>query len=286
MSRPKISIICVTFNSADVLPGFLQSVEQLSREWAETVFIDNASSDKTLELIKNWGKARELIANPENRGWSAANNQGAAASRGGLLFFANPDVQFEAGALQALVRFLDDNLEFAAVAPQLLNPDGTIQSSCRTLPTVADLFFQISGLAVLFPGSFFNRWKMPGFDHQSFREVEQPMASAFLIRRAVFEKAWGLDERFFVFFGDVDLARRLKQTGFRTAFRPEAKMTHRRGASTRKMGMRFYFSSHSGFFRYLWKWAGPFEKAILPFLWPLVLATAVGRALLHFFRRR
>ncbi|HLG94379.1 MAG TPA: glycosyltransferase, partial [candidate division Zixibacteria bacterium] len=133
-------------------------------------------------------------------------------------------------------------------------------------------------LAFLFPNTFFNRWKLPAFDHQSFREIEQPMASAFLVRREIIKKIGGLDERFFVFFGDVDLCRRLKEAGFWAAFVPVAKVFHRKGGSTRKMGASFYFSSHFGFFRYLWKWSGLPQKLLLLFLWPLVFLTAVGRA--------
>ncbi len=286
MNSPKVSIICVTFNSAEFLSEFFQSVEKLPKGWAEALFIDNASKDKTIELIGNWGRADHLITNLQNLGWSAANNQGIAASNGEMVLFANPDIHFEPAALQELVRFLDERQEFAAVAPQLINPDGSIQPSCRQLPAILDLFFQIVGLGRLFPKTIFNRWKMPDFDHQSFKEVEQPMTSALLIRREAFEKAGKLDERFFVFFGDVDLAHRLKKAGFRLAFWPEAKVFHHRGGSTEKMRAAFYFSSHFGFFRYLWKWSNLLEKAGLLLLWPLVLVSASGRAFIYFFSRR
>ncbi len=227
-----------------------------------------------------------LIQNEQNLGWSAANNQGIKAAKGEFIFFANSDIWFEPKDLQHLTLFLDEHAEFAAAAPQLLNPDGSIQASCRRLPSLADFVFQMSGLAFLFPQSFFNRWKMPDFDHQSFREVQQPMASAFLIQRKAFDKIGGLDERFFVFFGDVDLCRCLKKAGLRITFFPEAKMFHRRGGSTNKMGTFFYFSSHFGFFRYLWKWSGPLQKGLLLFVWPLVFVTAVGRAALGMIFRR
>ncbi|HXF48134.1 MAG TPA: glycosyltransferase family 2 protein [Verrucomicrobiae bacterium] len=286
MSSPKISVVCVTFNSADSLPDFLKSLEQLPSVEFEFIFIDNYSTDSSVGVVQKWKRASQLIRNEQNLGWSAANNQGIKASKGELIFFANPDIWFEANDLQKLAQFLDQYPEFAAVAPQLLNPDGSIQPSCRRLPTLSDLIFQMTGLAFLFPKSFFNRWKMPGFDHQNFRDVEQPMASALLIRRMVFEKIGGLDERFFVFFGDVDFCRRLKDAGFRIAFVPEAKFFHRRGGSTRQMGARFYFSSHFGFFHYLWKWSNPIEKLLLLFLWPLVLLTALGRAVAAFVFRR
>ncbi|MGH8004317.1 MAG: glycosyltransferase family 2 protein [Limisphaerales bacterium] len=278
MSKPKISIVCVTFNSADCLPDFLRSLEKLPADGFEIIFVDNNSTDSSIELIRKWRRASLVILNDHNLGWSVANNLGVQAAKGKFILLANPDIWFEAEALQDLARFLEERSEFAAVAPQLLNPGGSVQASCRKLPTVADLLFQTSGLAFLFPKSVFNRWKMPEFDHQSFRDVEQPMASAFLVRRKTLEKAGGLDERFFVFFGDVDFCHRLKEAGFRIAFVPEAKVFHRRGGSTRKMGPAFYFSSHFGFFRYLWKWANPLQKFALLLLWPLAALTAVGRA--------
>lgn len=277
MSKPKISILCVTFNSADYLPEFFLSLEGLPGDAFETILVDNHSSDSTVETIRHWGGVFRLIENEQNLGWSVANNQGLEAAKGDFVFFANPDIWFEPENLQKLAGFLDEHPEFAAVAPQLLNPDASVQPSCRRLPGLADMVFQMAGLALFFPKTIFNRWKMPEFNHKSFREVEQPMASAILVRRTVFEKIGGLDERFFVFFGDVDLCRRLKEAGFRIAFWPEAKVFHRLGGSTRKMGTAFYFSSHFGFFRYLWKWSGPFQKLLLLFLWPLVLLTAGGR---------
>ena len=278
MNKLKLSVICATYNSGDCLPALLRSLEKLPSDAAEIIFVDNNSSDASVAIIRKWGRASVLVQNERNQGWSAANNQGVAAAKGEWLFLVNPDVWFEPEALEGLVRFLEQHPEFAAVAPQLLNCKGGVQPSCRRLPQVADLLFQVSGLAFLFPKSFFNRWKMPEFDHQSAREVEQPMASAFLVRREAFEKTGGLDERFFVFFGDVDFCRQLKRGGYRMAFFPEAKVFHRRGGSTSNMGAAFYFSSHSGFFRYLWKWSNPLQRIALLLLWPLVFLTAVGRA--------
>jgi hypothetical protein len=277
-SNPQTSVVCVTHNSADTLSDFFGSFGKLSLDEFETIFVDNHSRDSTVERIRKWGRASLIILNDHNAGWSEANNQGAKASKGEFIFIANPDIRFEATELEKLVRLLDEHPEFAAAVPQLLNPDGRIQPSCRRLPTLADLVFQMTGLAFLFPKSFFNRWKMPEFDHQSFREVQQPMASALLMRRKVFEKLGGFDERFFIFFGDVDFCRRLKEAGLRIAFFPEAKFFHRRGGSTSKMGALFYFSSHFGFFRYLWKWSNLLQRILLLSLWPFVFATAVGRA--------
>ncbi len=285
-NRPKVSAVCVTFNSADCLPDLLRSLEKLSPDEIEILFVDNHSSDSGVELIRKWDRTSLVVQNERNEGWSAANNQGLKVAKGEFILLANPDIWFEPQALQGLVRFLEEHSEFAAAAPQLLNPDGSVQPSCRRLPTLSDLVFQMTGMAFLFPKSFFNRWKLPEFDHQTFREVEQPMASAFLVRRGAFEKAGGLDERFFVFFGDVDFCRKLKEAGFRIAFWPESKVFHRRGSSTREMGAAFYFSSHFGFFRYLWKGAGWLQKGVLLLLWPLVFLTAAGRAAIHSIFRR
>ncbi len=285
MNKPKLSIVCVTHNSADVLPDFLGGLNNLPAEW-EIIFVDNASGDGTVVLVQKWEKAAQLIKNEKNSGWSTANNQGIAAAQGELIFLANPDIRFEIKELQKLIKFLDGKPGFSAVAPQLLNPDGSIQPSCRHLPSIADLFFQMTSLAFFFPRSVFNRWKMPEFDHQSFREADQPMASALLVQKSVFEKVGPFDEHFFVFFGDVDFARRMKNTGLQSVFWPEAKFFHRRGASTKKMGTRFYFSSHSAFIRYLWKWSGMAGRAALLLLWPLVILAAVGRAALSLLSRR
>ena len=153
-NKPKVSVVCVTFNSADCLRYLLKSLEKLPPDEIEIIFVDNHSSDSSVELIRKWGRASLIIQNEQNGGWSAANNQGLKAAKGEFILLANPDIWFEPQALRDLVRFLGERSEFAAAAPQLLNPDGSIQPSFRRLPTLTDLVFQITGLAFLFPQSF------------------------------------------------------------------------------------------------------------------------------------
>ena len=91
------------------------------------------------------------------------------------------------------------------------------------------------------------------FDHRTTREVDQPMGSCLLLRREVFEKTGLLDERFPLFFNDVDLCRRIKQAGFRIAFLSQARVVHRRGASTSQSRTQAILTSHRAMLRYLYQ---------------------------------
>jgi hypothetical protein len=177
-----------------------------------------------------------LLRNSENLGYARANNQLIEASRGEFLLFLNPDVQVQAGALEALLELMESDDAIGAVAPRLLNPDGTIQHSCRTFPTLELLFFEFLGLSRLFQKShLFGKYRLTWWGYDEVREVDQPMASALLLRRKALEQLNGFDEDFPIFFNDVDLCFRLRQGGWKILFTPKAEMFHHIGASTVQM---------------------------------------------------
>lgn len=290
-----VSVIIVTYNSAREIHHCLRSLlHALSTLSAEVIIVDNNSADSTVAAIVSLQgefTARKIelriTQNPGNRGFTRATNQGLQQARGEFLLLMNPDIEVRVHTITSLIAFLGENERAGAAAPQLRNPNGSIQPSCRRFPRGRDLLFELSGAAKVLRGSaYFNRWKMPDFDHATMTEVEQPQGAFLLIRRTAFEQVGFLDERFEMFFSDVDWCRRLRDSGMRIFFYPHAEALHYKGASVYRNRARMIILSHRDFVRYFEKYPGdallPHWLIILMLLitaWPRILVEAVRKEL-------
>ncbi len=219
------SIIIVTFNSARHIEACLRSLSDPA--W-ERIVVDNASSDATCEAARAVS-GTQVLANPDNRGFAAAANQGARAARGDLLLFLNPDVQAQPGALAAL-RATATNTSAGALAGRLLDSTGTTQVgfTFRRLPTLATALAETLLLNRVWPGNPLNRrYRCVDFDYDRPAEIEQPAGACLLVKRRAWESLGGFDPRFFpLWFEDVDLCRRLQQAGWTILYEPQARFVH------------------------------------------------------------
>lgn len=258
----KLSVIIVTYNNASVLPHTLASLmENVSFRPLEIILIDNHSSAETIEIIHTFARgasARDVRIlfrlNKKNRGFTHAVNQGLRHATGDFILFLNPDVQLMKNSVERMAEFLAIQSDVGIVAPQLLYPNGRIQPSCRHFPRYRDVFFEIAGLSRLFSKSrLFNYWKMGYFSHNRTRRVDQPQGACLLTRRDVVDMIGPWDERFFLFFSDVDWCRRVKRRRKKIYFYPEAKAIHEKGNSVYRHRVKSLFYSHRDFIEYFWK---------------------------------
>jgi len=297
----KLSIVVVTWNSAADIDACIDSINFGSE--FEVIVVDNASTDATLGLLHQHHHLR-LVENQRNRGYAAANNQGIKLATGEYVLLLNPDTRIELGTLDTLARYLDEHPTVGAVAPRLISPDGTTQYSIRSFPTAGSLFWELVGLSRLFPKSrLFGRWRMKYFDYDRTAEVEQPMASCLMVRKSVLDSLVPspsslvpsppplvpcvMDERFPMFYNDVDLSKRMADAGWKTVYLADAKIVHRHGASTKQVRARMIRESHRSALRYLRKHdhSGLFWlKAIV--LLPLFEVTSLLRVAAYHLRRR
>jgi GT2 family glycosyltransferase len=251
----KVSYLLVAYRSNDTIGDALKSILSQTGDFErEIVVIDNFAPESCHDIVTTIAPAARLLVNVRNEGFTHAVNQAVALATGDHLFFMNPDVRLTPDCTRLLIAELNADPHLAAAAPQLLHESGSVQCSVRNFPTFATLIYEHTGLARLFPHSpRFGRWKSRYFDHQSRAVVKQPMASALLIRRSILQSVGEWDERFFVFFSDVDFCRRIVDAGLGIIFNPEARAYHVVGGSTRKEGSWLVFDSHRGFYRYLAK---------------------------------
>lgn len=221
-----ISVVVVTYNSIAHIADCLRSLGGV-----EKIVVDNGSADGSAEAARLAGA--KVLANPENRGFAAAANQGVAAASGELILLLNPDtVLFE--GLDALQSALMRPDTFAG-AGVLVDSDGRPQAgfSVRRLPTFWTLAFEALGLNTVWPGNPVNRrYRCLDLDLGVAQAVEQPAGACLMVRKSVWNELGGMDERFHpLWFEDVDFCQRLKQKGCRIVFEPRCRFRHHGGHS-------------------------------------------------------
>jgi GT2 family glycosyltransferase len=226
-----LSIVLVNFNDGPRLRACLSSLAQNPPAAEhEILVVDNASADGSPDAVRREFPAVRVLANPVNAGFSAANNRGVAESRGPFLLFLNTDTIVPAGALDALLARVASDASIGGVGPALIRAPGDYQVSFGNR---VGFFAQIFQKFVLNP-----RWKRAlrrrgaGRAAKKEREVGWLSAACLLCRREAFERAGGFDERFFIYFEDVDLCARIRAAGWRLHFVPSVEVRHEGGATT------------------------------------------------------
>lgn len=264
-----LSIIIVTWNSGNEIIACLDSIYAQNNVPCEVIVIDNASADNTVELLKNHRGKIALIYNSTNLGFAEAVNQGLTKAIGDYILLLNPDTVLQPGALKIMFDFMVSHPEAGAVGPQLLNADGTIQSSCREFPRPAHFIWEFTGLAGLFPSHpVFGAWRMGYFDHQSQREVDQPMGACLMVRKTTIDQIGPMDsKRFPMFLNEVDWCFRLKRSGWKIFFLPRARVTHLQGVSIKKARLAMTVSSHRSLAAFFGKhYSGNFSSCLVKLL--------------------
>jgi GT2 family glycosyltransferase len=225
-SAAEFAVVIVSFNTVELLRACLKSV--LKQSPAEVIVVDNASSDGSAEMVRTEYPAVVLQVNQTNVGYGRAANQAIANSAAKYVLLLNADTVLETGALMQLQTYLDVHSEAAVVGPRLLNPDRSLQSSCRSFPRPLSLYPLIKRVP-MWRTHYLLTW-----EHNRDRAVGWLTGAALAIRREAFNSAGGFDESYFMYFEEVDLCCRLRQKGWQIHFTPTAEITHVGGASTRQ----------------------------------------------------
>jgi GT2 family glycosyltransferase len=232
---PDLSVVILNWNACDYLVDALQSI--VRQEWQHTIeviVVDNYSTiDDSVETVQRDFPMVNLIAHDRNIGFSGGNNLGYHAARGRHILFLNPDTVVHDYALDILADWMDAHPNVGACGPKLLNPDGSLQPSCRAFPSIGAGFFRNTFLGRLFPNNPWTRsYLMLGFSHEKEAEVDWLSGSALWVRREAYEQVGGWDEDYFMYCEDVDLCYRLKEASWKRCYVPQAIITHRIGGSS------------------------------------------------------
>jgi len=224
----KLSMVIVNTNEWKVLQPCLESVfAHPPADPFEVIVVDNASTDGSRDLIAKMYPSVVLVPNSTNLGFAAANNRGIRIALGEFILLLNPDTVVRAGALAALCRTMDAHPEAGVVGCKLLFPDGNLQRTVRTFPSVWNLFCDAFFLTtVLKPIPLFSRYYLPGFDYDTEQQVDWVIGAAFLIRRTLLDRIGLLDEQFYMYTEEVDFCYRAVQNGFQVWYTPSSEIVH------------------------------------------------------------
>lgn len=256
----KLSIIIVSWNVREDLLKCIRSIEENKPSCTfEVIITDNASTDCTVDMIKKCFPEVKIIENHDNIGFAAANNQALKISQSKYILFLGPDTIIHPKSLDILIEFLDSNEDVGGCGPKLLNADGSTQDSVRRFPSFRGALHRHTAFKFLglFKGEY-RRWLMYDFNEDKQRDVDQVMGAALMVRRSVTEQVGVMDERFFIYYEEVDLCYRIKQAGWRVVFMPEAVITHLGGRSAGQMPVEKHIMAMTSLLKFFRKHRGKF----------------------------
>ena len=237
------------------------------------IVVDNASGDSSAATAREIFPDCKIVENDRNLGFAAACNRGAKEAAGEFLLFLNPDVVIDPDAISRLLDTFKRRPEAGLVSGRLRFPDGSFQATCRNFPTAANLVFSRGSLLLrMFAGGIDRkaRYTLPDYDETT--EVPSVAATLLMIRKELFEKLGGFDERFFMFMEDTDLSLRSCQAGRKNFTVPAAGGVHAWGEGSRAGGFRRHRHHHMSLWRYFLKHhPNGFSVIVLPVLLTLNL---------------
>jgi GT2 family glycosyltransferase len=237
-TAPEVTAIVVNFNAGDELRAALASVanELTGRAW-EGVVVDNASQDGSAAIAQEFAPAVALVANAANIGFGRAVNQALARARAPFVLIMNPDCRLQPGAVAALEDELRRRPRCALVGPLILDPDGSVQGSARGDPDMLTGFFgRSAALRRLLPWLAVARRNVVDATVTAGGPsvvVDWLSGACVLARREALAEVGGFDERYFLYWEDADLCRRLRARGHHVRYVPSATAVHRVGHSSR-----------------------------------------------------
>ena len=255
-----VSVVIVNWNTVDLLKACLNSVFSQARGIDfEVIVIDNASTDGSVEMVRQDFSQAILIVNSENLGFAAANNQGMAIARGRYVLLLNSDTVVLNSAIQKTMAYADRHPNAAVVGCRILNPDGSLQNSCFMFPSLLNWVLFSTYLYRLFPNShFFGREQMTWWKRDDAREVDVVTGCYMLVRKRAIEEVGMMDDGFFMYAEETDWCYRFRSKGWNNRFTPDAEIIHVGGASAPKLSSRRAEVTNASFIRYMNKhWSRP-----------------------------
>ncbi len=266
-----LSIIIVNWNTRDLVAECLASVAvevaAFPAGQVETLVVDNASSDDSVNHIQTHFPWVQLIRNTTNVGFAAANNQAMSIAQGKYILLLNSDTKVLAQALTTMVEFMEAHPNVGVGGARYLNPDGSLQPSCYPAPTLTRELWRMLHLDRLYP---FGVYQMDNWSIHKPRAVDIVQGAALLVRRVVLDQIGFFDTAYFMYTEEVDLCQRIRRAGWPIFFVPAAMIIHYGGQSTRQAALPMFLQLYRSKILYFRKHHG----AVATVLYKLILLGA------------
>lgn len=248
----------------------------------EVIVVDAASSDGSAEMVRAEFPGVKLVESDENLGYTRGNNLGLRAATGRYVLILNPDTEVVGDALSQILAYMDAHPRVGVLGPQLLYPDGDIQSTRRRFPSLATGFFESTWFQPLAPRRLLDHYFARDLPDDQIAEVDWVVGAALLVRRETYEQVGGFDESFFMYSEEMDWCRRMKTAGWQVVYFPPARIVHHEAKSSAQVPAATHIRFNSSKVRYFRKYHGPLAAEALRwfllgnFAFQLVLEWAKG----------
>jgi len=262
-----LSVIIVSWNVKAKLKVNLEALLKSSNINFEIFVVDNASTDGTAIMVAEEFKSVKLITNDKNLGFATACNQAIKLSTGRYVLLLNPDMKVEPETLTEALKWLDDNQQAAIAGIRLVDETQKNIAQVRNFPTVFDQFLVASKLAHVFPW-LLNNYLCSKFDYNKPAKVDSIRGSFFLIRRSTIDTIGLLDEKYFIWFEEVDYCRLAFSKGLEVWYTPAAKAIDYVGQSFKQVDIKIKQTYvKASMLTYFQKWQPGWRVSILRFGW-------------------
>ncbi|MFA5109045.1 MAG: glycosyltransferase family 2 protein [Patescibacteria group bacterium] len=271
-----ISIIIVSWNVKDKLRTNLKSLFESSGDFKFEVFVvDNDSTDSSVDMVCAEFPAARLIANSENLGFAQANNQAIKLATGEFILLLNPDMRVQPDTLEKVLAWANNNPSATVSGCKLIDENGEVIRQVRRFPGFFDQLLITLKVPHLIPAAV-NKYLCADFNYAAAAKVDSIRGAFFLINRENYRKISGsdrpfLDERYFIWFEEVDFCRQVYKLGGEVWYTPAAQCVDYVGASFRQIkrgqGQKYFSES---MLKYFQKWGKKWEYWILKIVWGVI----------------
>lgn len=260
-----LSIIIVNYNTAAKAMNCLRSIYATANPFDfEVILVDNNSTEPLDNLLATFPQIT-LIRNDKNLGMGAGNNVGIRQASGEYVLILNADTEFIGSGMADLLDFIKHNPDVGIVGPKLIYPDGERQISCYRFPSLLMPIYRRTFLGKL-NAQYLDDYLYQRSNLDEPLEVDWIMGSCLLLSRELLNKLGGFDERFFMYFEDTDLCRRIKQLGLKAIYNPTVTVKHYHGRASAKEHWSISIFTNKmtrihllSWLKYFWKWKFSFN---------------------------
>lgn len=262
--RVDLSIIIVSWNTKKYLKNCLESIyQQKGNVPFETFVVDNNSSDGSQDMVKKDFPNVHLTINNNNAGFAKANNQALKNAKGRYFLLLNSDTKIKTNTLSQALKFASSHPKAGVIGGKIMNPDGSLQKSVRHFPTLCSQILILLKLHNFFPHlKSIKKYFALDFDYNKEQEVDQVMGAFFMINNECLKQVGFFDEKFWIWFEEVDFCKRVKEKGWLVIYTPVMEIIHAKGQSFAKFkaikeqiifnrSLLYYFKKQVSYLAYL-----------------------------------
>lgn len=286
-SDARVSVVVVNYRTYAELDACLRSLERGAGVPYEIIVVDNASNAEQLAAVAARHTTACFVSRSDNPGFAAAVNDGARRAGGPFLLLLNPDGVLEPDAIGRMARFLDEHADVAVVGARAEDEEGRLERSARSFPSpLTGLFGRSSWLSRVLPNNPLTRRNLLVDEGTTSPiDVDWVHGNCLMVRADAFRAVGGMDEKFFLYWEDADLCRRIRSAGWRVVFLPSARVVHYGRRGSRHAARRSIVAFHRSAYRYFSKHQHGTRRLALPLAFVALHARLALRLAVNEIRR-